>query len=185
MQLINALMVSGLAPVTVGGLGVTLKQFPFPYGAGIGLASTQPGYIFIPGSGRYNGQLMRATVGANVNSPAGTVQFQLIANTAKQGATPVNVVLAQTTAFTPTASTTTEVSIVAELIGSTASGAVGGTFRATVGNTAINVAPAALTNALAAINFNSEYPFSLSVGVLFGTTSAANTASLFQFALTD
>jgi len=65
------------------------------------------------------------------------------------------------------------------LFGSTKSGIVRGIQSGVYG--ASNLAAGALTNNLSSINFASQAPFGLVVGVTFGSSDASNAASLYQF----
>lgn len=180
-NVINALPVNGLNPVTVGGTGTAVKYFPTAPGASIGVASTAVGQLNLPGSSRLNGQVFNVIATGNVFA-TGTALMTLSANTAAQGVTPSYTIVATSGAVTPTASTTTSWCIKASMYGDSASGVVSGTFQVYF-NGLLTASTTILTNNLTGINFASEYPFGLVVGVTFGTSSSTSLAKLFQFQL--
>jgi hypothetical protein len=185
-QTINNLQINGSNPVTVGGTGVGIKYFPFVPGASIGVASTKNGILAIPGSNRANGQKLKvvATGDASLDETSGspTLTIALYSATYAAGAWTIGSALATSGTISP-ALTNTPLpwSFVVDLFGTTASGIVNGSFRSIVDNTLNSSSVVGLTNNLSGINFASEPPFGVVMGVTFSVSEAKNTANMYQF----
>ena len=190
MSVINDYGVNGLNPSTVGGSGATPKYFPRLLGSSIGVESVAPsatssnGQLVVNGFSQLNAQWFKVSVGGDVLSGVSdssvTVEVALYANTAALGAAPSYTKIATTGALTaPLANTNFAFGLDVDILGDTASGVVRGFQRGIFG--ANNIASASLTNNLSGINMGSQAPFGLVVGVTFGSSDAANAASLRQF----
>jgi hypothetical protein len=193
MSVINDFQVNSTFPSTVGGTGTAVKYFPKSLGSSIGVESVAPsassnaGQLAVPGSNRLNGQWFGVLVGGDILSGVSdssvTVEVALYAQTAAPGATPSYTKLATTGALPALLEQTHYAfAIRASLFGDTASGVVRGNQYAILG--ANNVTTASLTNNLSSINFGTEPPFGLVVGVQFNSSDAGNSAVLTQFQIT-
>ena len=190
MSVINDFLVNGLNPSTVGGSGTTVKYFPRLLGSSIGVESGAPsassaaGQLVVNGNNALNGQWFNVLVGVGITGGAAdssvTAKVSLYANTAALGAAPSYTEIATTGLFTqPLELTEYEVGLKVSLFGTTGSGIVRGIQSGVYG--ANNLAAAALTNNLSGINFGSQAPFGLVVGVTFSSSDASNSAKLYQF----
>lgn len=188
MQTVANLQVSGLSPVTVGGLGITAKYFPAVPGASINVASTKVGYILLPGSGRLNGVAFRVNVsGTYAPDPliaCPTFQCELVGAANYTAASPT-----YSSICTPAATQigggsdkqlTQQFFLQADLVGDSASGVLTGRFTYVQDGVVVsnNIA---VSTIMSGLNFNTEAPLALAVRVTFGTTAANNTASLYRF----
>lgn len=213
MSVIAEYLVSGVAPAIVGGTGTTAKYFadlpgrPNWFTAGVGVnsaadslqqgvvpsATSAIGQLRVPSGNRLNGQqfsvLASGTFGADTGDPSGTVNIELVGNTGTELA-PIYTVIASTGATAPGFLQATDWLLDVNLLGSSASGVVGGYYTGLVGGSFVNQAGTAasvkLQNGLSGVNFNAGGPnaygaFGLLVRVTFGTSDATNTASLTQF----
>ena len=192
MSVINDFLVNGAGAATVGGTGTAVKYFPRSLGTGgpsggqsvAPSATSSAGQLVVNGNNELNAQWFDVLVGAEVTSGAAdssvTAEVALYANTAAIAAAPSYTKLATTGAFTvPLSGEVYEVGLRVQLFGSTKSGIVRGIQSGVYG--ASNLAAGALTNNLSGINFASQAPFGLVVGVTFGSSDASNAASLYQF----
>ena len=190
MSVINDFLVNGLNPSTVGGSGTTVKYFPRLLGSSIGVESVAPsassaaGQLVVNGNNALNGQWFNVLVGVGITGGAAdssvTAKVSLYANTAALGAAPSYTEIATTGLFTqPLELTEYEVGLKVSLFGTTGSGIVRGIQSGVYG--ANNLAAGALTNNLSGINFGSQAPFGLVVGVTFSSSDASNSAKLYQF----
>lgn len=156
------------------------------------------GALLLPASGRYEGQwfnvLAGGSFGNDTGDPSGTVQVKLYAVTGSTFA-PIYTVISSTTAFIPQSGTPNSWAINASLFGESGSGFLGGYYTALVNGAFNNNAiPKQVDSIISGLNFLTGSLFGSSnqslgqgvvvgfaVGVIFGTSDATNTASLFQF----
>lgn len=180
--LINALPVNGLNPVTVGGTGTAIKYFPNAPGASIGVASTQPGQLNLPGSSRLLGQRFNVLASGSFTNGATstTTTITLAANTAVQGATPSYTALGTSGAIAFVAAGTYAWSLVMTAEGDSVSSKMNGQISFLVAN--VIVAAVAIAT-FTGVNWANEYPFGLVVGVTFSGSDASNAGKLTQFQL--
>jgi hypothetical protein len=190
MSVIGDFQVNGLFPSVVGGTGTTVKYFPRVLGTAgpNGGQSVAPsttsaaGQLAVPGNSSVNGQLfnveLAASFGNDSGDPSGTVELALYANTGTVSS-PSYTKIATTGAATPAAQPL-HAALRVSLIGDSKSGIVSG-FQTGVKGDGTLVTLAALTAGLTGINFANGLPFGLVAGVVFGSSDASNTASLYQF----
>lgn len=191
--------VSGSSPVTVGGLGTTVKYFPRLLGSSIGVAPSTPssssaaGALMLPAQNVFNGQAFNVYAagdfGSDSGDPSGTVTVQLYAVTGSF-TSPTYTSIATTGAITPFYAYEPW-AIEAELVGASVSGANGlliGNYQASIRGSVI--APTTVTNIVTGLDFNAGNSalqqgavLGFVVGVTFGTTSATNTARLTEFTI--
>lgn len=193
MQTVSNLLINGVNPVTVGGLGTTAKFFPKAPGASIGVASTSVGYIYMPGQNSALNQKLHIMACGNVTpDPAiacPTFRVELVATKNPTAASPTYTTIVDSTAdalgeFSGEATATQPWSIEAWIQADALAGGglVQGTGLAEIGND-VDAAYTALANALAGVDPSAGLPLAFAVRVTFGTTGANNSASMYQFAL--
>ena len=192
--------VSGAFASKVGGTGITVKYFPRPLGASIGVAPSTPssvnasGALLLPAANVFNGQqfniLASGSFGSDSGDPSGTVTVQLYAVTGSL-ASPTYTSIATTGAITPSfPSEPWGLSV--NLLGSSNNGANGlllGSYEVFL--RASITAPTTITNGpISGLDFNAANPklaqgavLGFVVGVTFGTSDATNTASLTEFTI--
>ena len=190
MQTVANLLINGANPVTVGGLGITAKYFPFEPGPSIGVASSKVGYIYAPGGNAANNQLLHVIALGNV-APDPTIacptfRVEVVATTNPAATTPTYVSIFDSSAdalgeVSGDATLTQPWSMDGWLQVDGTGGVMQGRFTYTQGGEVDAVS--ALSNVLINVNMSTFPPFALAVRVTFGTTAAANTASMYQFAL--
>jgi hypothetical protein len=186
--------VNGQFPSVIGGTGTTVKYFPRLLGSSIGVQSVAPsatsnaGQLAVEGTNRLNGQLFYVYATGSVVSGSGAasegVEIALYAQTAAPGASPSYTKIATTAnvALNPTVDgVANSFSLSAQLYGDSASGILGGFYLAQYSGVVKNSSPKALEANLSSINFATEPPFGLVVGVTFNVSNAGNSASLYQF----
>ena len=195
-QPITNLLINGLNPVSVGGTGTAVKYFPTVPGASIGVASTKNGYLYIPGNGEANGQILDVRASGNftigvpgggVASPAVTVA--LYSATFLNGNPGSTVTINATPVLTATFAAASDVlppygfSLDARIICESGSGLA----RLVWGHTEIDgsavVTAGGLISGLTGINMSQSVPFALLVGVTFSVSDAQASANLYQFDL--
>lgn len=191
-QTLTNYAVNGSTPSTVGGTGVGIKYFPNLPGASIGVNNTTPsstsanGQMTVPGSNRLNGQYFTVNAAGNFEVGAGgtcpTVTIALYANKGTV-TSPSYTTLATTTAITAQNLTGTFYPwyLQVSLQGDSGSGIVQGKFNYQVDATAS--VSNTLTNNLSGINFATEPPFGLVIGITFSVSETGNSANLYQFSL--
>jgi hypothetical protein len=191
MSVINDFQVNGLFPATVGGSGSVVKYFPRLLGTSIGVESVAPsatnanGQLVVNGNNALNGQWFEVLIGGNIlagNSDSSTnVEVALYAQTSTVLTSPTYTKIATTGAVSmPFSNTNYVFALKVQLIGDSASGVVRGLQKSVVGSAAWS-SEATLTANLSGVNFGSQAPFGLVVGVTFTDSDAANLASLYQF----
>jgi hypothetical protein len=195
-QPITNLQVNGLNPAVVGGTGTTVKYFPFVPGASINVASTKNGYVFIPGNGEANGQVLNVRVGGNftigtpgsgVASPAVTVGLYsatfLNGNPGSTATINSTAILSQQWAGSSDVLPPYGFSLDAQISCESGSGLARMSWGHTeIDGTAVVVA-GGLISGLTGINMSNPVPFALLVGVTFSVSDAQASANLYQFDL--
>jgi hypothetical protein len=205
MSVLADFQVNGLNPSVVGGTGTTIKYFPRLLGTSIGVQSIAPsatsalGQLVPPAFNELNGQLFKVKIAGSTLSFTGgtTYNVSLSVNTGTVVA-PVYTVIASTGAQGAASTLKNAFAMEVNLFGTTDSGLVAGWYDS---NTVLPSgvmqakAQAALDNPfpVQTIDFskglttpgNQGIPFGLVVGVTFATSVAGNSASLYQFQVTD
>ena len=211
-QVVTNLLLNGLSGLTVGGSGTGTKYWPLQPGASIGVNSTKNGYLYIPGNGASNGQRLsvRATGNFQVgygtacpnvtiglysvtfagNVPSGTptinatpvlISSSITAQTADQIAYPFSLVCDLAGDGTGTAGPGN----IGDVVNTNGSGLVQTLSGAIVVDGVNTNATAGLTSGLTGINFSSSVPFALLMGITFSQSDSGNSATLFQFDLSQ
>lgn len=194
MVVLNDFQVNGLNPSVVSAASSSVQYFPRLLGTSIGVQSVAPsatsavGQLAVPGSSRLNGQkftvIAAGTVVSGSGAPSETFTVRLYANTGTLTSPSYTILAASSTnALNPTVDgVVNNWYLQVDLLGDSASGIVGG---AQSGNYSGAISPASgvLTNNLSGINFASEPPFGLVVGVQFNSANSGNIAKLYQFQL--
>jgi len=196
MSIIADFQLNGSAGSTVGGTGTTAKYFPRLLGPSIGVApavlstTNATGMLAVPGQNRLNGTFFTVNVVGEMLSPTGgggdTATVKLYGVTCTTAGTYTLTALATTASATLEAGTAQSFAIKTTLYGDSTSGIVGGNYspylQGVLGTSATT------TNVLSSINFNTgnallpgSAPFGLGVEITFGTGTAANSATLYQF----
>jgi hypothetical protein len=187
---------NGSNPSQISTSGTAVQYFPFltnVFGAANLNASSKNGYLYVPDgtSGRNfatNGQIINVaaggdvTIGSDVTSPTITLGLYISKN--PLAASPTISALA-TVAYSTAgefSNAGTPFSLTAVLQGTTASGLLRGTYSFQVDNQAANTG--AITG-VTGINFSSQVPFGLLIGVTFSVAASAppNSANLYQFGM--
>jgi len=207
-QIVADFQVNGLLPSTVGGTGTTVKYFGRNVAFAQGATWTSPlvpsstnanGVLLVPGDNKMNGQKMVVTAaGSYFPASAATSESVEVALYGVTGTltSPTYTKLATSGSFTPGADGVSyNFTIIATLMGTTASGVVGGNQYVIINNT-IQTSLAALTNSLTGIVFGQSgsgsnqvqsglggAPFGLVVGITFGSSFSTNAASLNEFVI--
>lgn len=186
--------INGAFGTTVGGSGTTIKYFPNVPGPSIGVSNTTPsatsaaGQLNVPGANKLNGQLFEVDVVGAVSIAPGiscpTVTIDLRANTGTI-TSPSYTTIASTGAVTAGNFDNESFLIKATLAGDTSSGLLQGVFLAMFNGSVVNSTPKALVANLSGLNYATDPVFGLVVGVTFSVTGAANSATLYQFALSS
>lgn len=190
-----AIPVSGVSPVTVGGLGTTAKIFPAPANAGSSLTSAA--ILSIPANGQYEGQPFGVTIAGTVvtgTTTTPTLNFVLQSGTSLTAASNTTVATL-TAAFAAAISTKYNFCFSVLFVADSASGKLQGVPNLSA--CSINGANQAITiTALSGINFLSgaatganpifnrnvgNVGLNLVAGVTFGVSDAANSSSLMAF----
>ena len=196
-NVITNLLINGASGVTVGGTGVGIKYFPTVPGASIGVNSPNNGYLLVPANNVVNGQrtAVRATgnfavgdiTGACPTVTIGLYPVTFVGNVASVGATAilsaVSTLQANINALYPWA-------LIADLAGDSGSGLVQQLSGAIVIDGVNTNLTAGLVTGLSKINFGAlpqgqTAPFGLVVGVTFSISEAGNTATMYQFDLSN
>lgn len=191
MSVIADFQVSSLSPSKVSANTTAAQYFPRLLGTSIGVQSVAPsatsaaGQLSVPGLGILGSRNFRVFVGGNatVNGASTNVTILVRANTGTI-ATPVYTTIASTStiAVNPQVDpSSVGFNFVIDLFGASASGVVGGYYRAMSGNTLQNSSPKVLDNALSGISFLNVIPFGLVVSATFSVADATNSANLTQF----
>ena len=190
MSVINDFQVSGLFPSVVSAATTSAQYFPRLLGSSIGVQSVAPsatsaaGQLIVPGNSELEGQFFDVFVAGNITSGSDaseTAIVDLVANTgtisspsytviASTGLVDIDVVAPGNHVF----------GIKASLLGTTASGIVGGVYTATVDGVKKGTPPTQVT-ALSGISMAAALPFGLAVRVTFSAADSANVAKLTQF----
>ncbi len=160
MNVVSGLLISGVSPVVVGGTGSSLKFFP-PVA---GTTSSKRGYVYCPGNNRANGQHVYVRAAGNLKS-ASPVSIGLYA-VVESG---LPLLLGREVISDGRGPSTSPWMLKAELVGDSASGIVQGFHNG-----------ARITN-ITGVNFASDEPYALAVGVIFSASNEKNSASMFQF----
>jgi hypothetical protein len=205
MSVLADFQVNGLNPSVVGGTGVTIKYFPRLLGSAIGVQSSTPsatsaaGQLVIPAFNELNGQLFKVKIAGSTLTFTGSTTFdvQVAVNTGTVSS-PTYTTIARTGAVGAASTLKNAFALEINLYGTTDSGLVAGWYDSMTilpGGTMTAKAQAALDNPFPVqnINFgsgltaggNQGVPFGLVVGVVFATSIAGNSASLYQFQVTD
>lgn len=190
MTVINDFQVSGLFPSVVSAASTAVQYFPRLLGSSIGVQSVAPsaasaaGQLVVPGNSELEGQFFKVLVAGNIISGADaseTAIIDLVANTGTIS-TPSYTVIASTglVDIDVVAPGNHVFGISATLLGTSASGIVGGVYSATVDGVLKNSTPKQ-TTALSGINLAASLPFGLVVRVTFSAADSANVAKLTQF----
>ena len=189
-ETISNLLINGASPVTVGGTGTTAKYFPAVPGASIGVNSTAVGYVYVPGNNAVNGQSMTITaVGSYTLDPTDasspTVLVELVATKNPTAASPTYTIIATTgsVASSGIGVASDSFRIQASVFGDNISGLLSGNYTAIMNTALKNSPPTTLTNTVSGLSFSSAVPFALALRITFSVTGAANSASLYQFAI--
>ncbi len=192
MSVINDFAVNGLFPSVVGGSGTAIKYFPRLLGSSIGVQSVAPsatsaaGQLVVPGNNELNGQWFNVLIGGDIVSGAAdssvTAEVALYANVGTVTSPSYTKIATTGVQTAPLTGTSYNFALKVSMQGTTASGVVRGNQYSILGTN--QNAYAALTASLSSINFGNATPFGLVVGVTFGTSDAANSASLNQFQIT-
>lgn len=190
MSVINDFQVSGLFPSVVSAAVSTAQYFPRLLGSSIGVQSVAPsstsaaGQLVVPGNSELEGQYFDVFVAGNILSGADaseTAFVELVANTgtitspsytsiATTGLVDIDTVAPGNHVF----------GIRCSMVGTTASGIVGGSYSALVDGVLKNGTPKQ-TTALSGISMSSALPFGLAVRITFSAADAVNVAKLTQF----
>lgn len=182
-------LINGVSGVSVGGTGTGLKAFPSIPGPSIGVASTNPMILAVPGGSSMNGQRLNAfasgnfAVGAGGACPTflvGLYPVTYVGTVPTIGATAI--VSATTTAQT-NLNQAYPWSISVDLVGDTLSGLVqqtGGTLA--LDGTITSVTGRTVTG-LSSINYNNPAPFGLAVQVSWSVSETGNTSTMYQFCI--
>jgi hypothetical protein len=194
MVVLNDFQVNGLNPSVVSAASSSVQYFPRLLGTSIGVQSVAPsatsavGQLAVPGSSRLNAQkftvIAAGTVVSGSGAPSETFTVRLYANTGTVTSPSYTVIAASSAnALNPTVDgVANNWFIQVDLLGDSASGIVGGTQSGSYSGVA-SPSSGVLTNNLSAINFASEPPFGLVVGVQFNSANSGNIAKLYQFQL--
>jgi hypothetical protein len=194
MVVLNDFQVNGLNPSVVSAASSSVQYFPRLLGTSIGVQSVAPsatsalGQLAVPGSSRLNAQqfsvVAAGTVVSGSGAPSETFTVRLYANTGTITSPSYTALTANTAVnLNPTVDgVANNWWLKVDLLGDSASGIVGGTQQF-VYSGVVEQATAALTNNLSAINFATEPPFGLVVGVTFNSANSGNIAKLYQFQL--
>lgn len=199
MQTVSNLLLNGNTPVTVGGTGTTAKFFPPVPGPSLTNVSTKVGYIFCPANNAANNQKLHVIANGNVTPDptiaCPTVRFELVATLDWTVASPTYVSIADSVAeqlgeISGDAMATQPWSFDTWLTVDGTGGVMQGYSFIQVGGELDVVAAvgAGLSNTFTGVNMINgpkpgEAPFALAVRVTFGSSGAANSASMYQFAL--
>jgi hypothetical protein len=196
MVVLNDFQVNGLNPSVVSASSSSVQYFPRLLGSSIGVQSVAPsatssvGQLAVPGSSRLNAQVFSViaagTIVSGSGAPSETVEIAMYAQTAAVGAAPSYTKIATTGAVNLNPTTDGVVNnfyLDVQMLGDSASGIVGGSYKAVYSGAQKNTPPTVLTANLSAINFATEPPFGLVVGVTFGSANSGNIAKLYQFQL--
>ena len=190
-NIVYNLLINGASGVTVGGTGVTVKYFPNVPGASIGVASTNNGYLRVPGNNAANGQRLSVRAGGNyqVATASGTVTIGLypvtfVGTVGTVGATAILSAVAATTSEGEFA-TAYPFQLTADIVCDSGSGLAtlcSGSVQVDGTNTN---GTAGLITGLSAINMGASIPFGLVLGVTFATSETGNSATCYQFDLSQ
>ena len=198
-SVITNLLINGASGITVGGTGVGIKYFPTVPGASIGVASTNNGYLLVPANNVVNGQRMsvRATGNFAVGDITGAcptvtiglypVTFTGGLSTASIGATAI---ISQVSALQANINALYPWALSVDLAGDSGSGLVQQLSGAIVIDGVNTNLTAGLVTGLSKINFGAlpqgqTAPFGLVIGVTFSISEAGNTATMYQFDLSN
>lgn len=189
-QVIAGYQLSGNFGVTVGGTGTSIKYFPNPPGPSIGVNDSTPsstsavGQLAVPGSSRLNGQIFHVQGAGNFEvGPGGTCPGFTVLLQANTGTTssPTYTTLATSGVITTQANLNAYYPWYFDvtLMGDSGSGIVQGSYTGMVDGTAFS--GSTLSNNLSKINFATEPPFGLVLGVQFSVSESGNGATAYQF----
>lgn len=206
MSVIADFGVNGLNPSVVGGTGGAVeKYFPRLLGTSIGVQSVAPsltsaaGQLVPPAFGSLNGQLFKVKIAGSALSFTGgtTYNVKLSVNTGTV-ASPTYTIIASTGNVGAASTLKNAFALEVYLYGTTDSGLVAGWYDSSTvlpSGVMASKAQAALDAAfpVQTIDFskglqssgNQGVPFGLVVSVNFATSVAGNSASLYQFQVTD
>lgn len=191
MSVINDFQVSGLFPSVVSAAVSTAQYFPRLLGTSIGVQSVAPsatsaaGQLVIPGNSELENQwttvLIAGQAVAGAAAGSATVTVLVRANTGTVTSPSYTTIASLTTqALAPIADgVSNNFGFRIQLLGSTASGTVGGNYTALYNNTP--KASGALDAQLSGISLASATPFGLVVSATFSSATAGNVAKLTQF----
>lgn len=205
MQTFTNLLVNGIQSVTAGGSGITRKFFPglaknFTSGSGAPTVGTINPFNTLA----HNNQLLHVIAAGNVTVDSTiacpTVKLELMANATVANPTSASsgwTAICAPSAHTPgsdaqsgEAGSTQPWFMEAYLQADNVSGYLHGSYRLVIDNTNYPASNgwAVLDANLTGINMNTgisqgQPPFYLAMAITFGTTGAANSGSMFQFAL--
>lgn len=168
-RIVSSLLISGVNPVVVGGTGASVKYFPPPANT----SNFKRGHISCPGFNQANGQLLVVEACGNIKSASA---FEIGLYGMVNLGTPI---LMARAAFSPERDTESWF-LRADLFGDSDSATLGGKFN--IQSLRLLDSPGYIYS-LSDINFASEEPYSLVLGVKFSLSDAKNKASMFQFRL--
>jgi hypothetical protein len=194
MVVLNDFQVNGLNPSVVSASSSAIQYFPRLLGTSIGVQSVAPsatsalGQLAVPGSSRLNAQkfsvVAAGTLTSGSGAPSETATIVIRANTGTiTSPSYTTIATSGAIALNPTVDgVVNNFWISLDLLGDSASGIVGGTQQC-VYSGVVEQTTAALTANLSGINFATEPPFGLVVGVTFNSANSGNIAKLYQFQL--
>jgi hypothetical protein len=194
-----SMLVNGLNPVKVGGLGVTTKWFPNVPGASINVAGAGYGMLFLPGSSRLNGTqfvvkavgniivpddsvspTVNLSLGAVKNPPIQTNPSAQVAQTGFSPALTITKVVDVQHAAAGLGVTPFPWSLVATLNADTDSGLLQGTYSVQIDNGSASTG--AITS-ISGVDMSLDRPLGFIIGVTFSQTSVNNLAKMFQYSI--
>lgn len=190
------LAINGNFPVSVSGIGTSVKYFPAPVGTvppSLSAVAGQNGIIVVPGNNQANGQLFRVrgcgnyTLSGDATSPlvvlglypvtfsSSTIPQPTIVTTAvvSQNITPGNQGSEYPWAFD------------VELAGDSTSGLVQLLDGFIEVDGVAGTVTQGLVSGLTGINFNNQFPFGFVVGITWSVGGAGNAANMYQFGIVN
>lgn len=182
-------LLTGVSGVTVGGTGTTAKTFPTVPGPSIGVASTNPMLLAVPGGSSMNGQRLNIfasgtfAVGPGGACPTVTIALLPVTYNGTVGTIGSTAIISASTTAQTNLNQGYPWSLSVDLVGDTLSGVV----QQTGGTLALDGTVTAVTGRLVTgfsnINYNNPAPFGVAVQVTFSVSEPLNTATMYQFCI--